>query len=116
MKPLEKEPLTSTRREARVERLALASWPALQPRIFDWKGKPTAAVRALGDPERDIASFPRIQMLRWLQTNGRWADVGSGANGDGVIALVEYLAGGCERSKAVDLLEQTLAGLDADAA
>jgi len=67
-------------------------------------------------PERAVADFPRVAELRWLQTNGRWADVGSGANGDGVISLVEYLAGGCERSKAVDFLEQHLAELDADAA
>jgi hypothetical protein len=115
VKPLEKEPPTSACREARVDRLALAAWPALQPHIFDWKGSPTAAVRELS-PERAVADFPRVAEFRWLYANGRWADVGSGANGDGVTSFVEYVAGGCERAKAVDFLEKTLAELDADAA
>ena len=110
MKPLEKEPLTSGRREAAVDRLALASWPALQPLIFDWKGKPTAFIRALS-PEHDIASFPRIQMLRWLYANGRWADIGTGSSGDGVIALVEFLSAGAPREKCVAFLEATLTEL-----
>ena len=114
MKPLEKEPLTSTRREARVERLALASWPALQSRIFDWKGRPTAAIRYLS-PERAVADFPRVAELRWLQTNGRWADVGSGANGDGVVSLFEWLSG-APHERCVAFLEETIAELDAQSA
>lgn len=115
MKLLEKEPLASTRHEARVDRLALASMPTLWPRIVDFKGRPTALVRALS-PERDIASFPRIKIFRWLQVNGRWADIETGASGDGVIALIEFLSAGASKARCVEFLEQTLAELDASAA
>jgi hypothetical protein len=115
VKPLDKEPLTSARREAAIYRLALASWPRLWLLIADLKGNPMAAVREIS-PERGIADFPRASSLKWLIVNGRWADLGSGASGDTVIDLVVWLAGGCERSKAVNFLEQALAELDANAA
>jgi hypothetical protein len=102
------------RHEARVDRLALASMPALWTRIVDLKGRPMVAVRGLS-PERAIADFPRVVQLRWLHANGRWADIGSGANGDGVIALVEWLS--CApREKCVALLEELLAELGERAA
>jgi hypothetical protein len=71
-------------------------------------------VRAL-NPERAVADFPRLAQLRWIG-GGRWADLGSGASGSTVTDLVVWLAGGCERSKAVAFLEATLAELDANAA
>jgi hypothetical protein len=72
-------------------------------------------VRALNS-ERSVADFPRLAQLKWLGGGARWADLGSGASGATVTDLVVWLAGGCERSKAVAFLEATLAELDANAA
>lgn len=106
---LEREPLTSGRREAAADRRALACIPALWTRLVDLKGRPMAAVRALS-PERDIADFPRVVQLRWL--GHRWADVGAGTSGDGVIDLVRWLGGNCDRSKAVEFIEDVLRELN----
>lgn len=114
MKPLEKEPLTSARHEARIDRLALSEMPTLWERLVDTYGRPMSVVRDLS-PERDIRDFPRLSQLKWVG-GGRWADLGSGAQGDGVIALVVWLSAGAPRERCVEFLEQALAELDANAA
>jgi hypothetical protein len=102
------------RREARVERTALGSMPALWDQLIDQYGRPMAAVRALS-PERDIREFPRLSQLRWFGGGGKWINVGSGAEGDGVTALVMWLSG-APRERCVEFLERALAELDANAA
>jgi len=114
VKPLEKNPLTSDRRAARVDWLALGSLPTLWDLLVDLRGRPMPGVRALS-PGRAVENFPRLSQLRWIGSGGRWVDLGSGANGDGVVSLVEWLSG-APHERCVAFLEETIAELDAQSA
>lgn len=106
-------PSPGERREAKINRKAAANFAALHTRLVSLKGHPTAYVRALNEA---AGEFPRLNQFRLISEHGGWINLGSGARGDTVIDFLVWLAGDCERSKAVDFLEDTLVELNAELA
>jgi hypothetical protein len=97
-----------------TNRRACKFWSVVKDHLFDLHGR--SLVRQLGpgfvpqDPSKPRIPIPTLREFRgpmpWTPTTeaGSWFDLGTGARGDDLIALVEFL-GACSRPVAAAYLK-----------
>jgi hypothetical protein len=112
VRPSVEDKATIDRRE--INRRACKFWSVVKDHLFDWHGR--SLIRQLGpgfvpqDPSKPRIPIPTLREFRgpmpWTPTTeaGSWFDLGSGARGDDLIALVEHL-GACDRKVATAFLK-----------
>jgi hypothetical protein len=112
VRPSVEDKATIDRRE--INRRAVKFWSVVKDHLFDLHGR--SLVRQLGpgfvaqDPSKPHIPIPTLKEFRgpmpWTPTTeaGSWFDLGTGARGNDLIALVEFL-GACDRKVATTFLK-----------
>jgi hypothetical protein len=93
-----------------INRKAVKHWSTLRHMLVDMHGRPNGEIRALNPANKPLDpgkarphGLPQLKEFRGPSPYevdggpGSWQDVGTGASGNDVISLIEYLSGGASR-------------------
>jgi hypothetical protein len=93
------------RYHARLDRKAAANVVAVWDGLVSLQGEVSRSIKNL-NPLAD--QYPKLREFKWVSAQGAWVHLKDGAQGKGILDLVQYLSAGCSRDAAADFLEQLL--------